>query len=335
MWGSTRNRLLAGLFAAALCVPAWAARSELRTATPGTLNYVEGQASVADQQLDSESIGSVEVPSGKSLTTQQGKAEILLTPGVFLRLGDNSSAKMVSPSLTNTDLALTKGEAMVEVDEIHPANNIHIEEDGANVRLQKTGLYDFDADHQQLRVLDGKATVLAGDRKATVKGGHELALTTEGKLKSTSFDKKEFAQSDDLYRWSSLRSAYLADANQNTARVYVADGWYGPGWLGSGWYWSPWYGAYTFLPANGLLYSPFGWGYYSPLWVYRAPLGGYYYHSFAYFHPYPVVRPGPVFGPGFRGGAVRAFHPVPEGELHARVESPHSFVGGFRGGIRR
>src|SRR6185437_8975365 len=272
---------------AALIVPAWGANTDTHTALPGTLNYVEGQASIGNESLNAQSIGYAELQAGETVSTGNGKAEILLTPGVFFRLGDDSSARMISPDLTNTQLQLNRGEAMVEVDQIHPENDIRITEDGVTTRLLKTGLYAFDAAGPQVRVFDGK-------------------------LKSKGFDKEDYAKSDDLYRWSSLRSDYLAEANVNTAQTYLVNGWYGPGWIGAGWYWSPWFDSFTFLPGAGYLYSPFGWGFYSPLWVSAAPWYefGRYRHSFATFHPNPVyrgglragVKSGPVYGPGFRGG---------------------------------
>jgi hypothetical protein len=315
MWRFMREKgmLASFVLTAALTVPAWGSNSDTHTALPGTLNYVEGQTSIGNEALNAKSIGSTELQAGQTLTTNNGKAEMLLTPGVFVRLGDNSSAKMISPDLTNTELALNKGEAMVEVDEIHPENDIRISEDGASTRLLKNGLYDFDATHAQMRVFSGKASVLEGDQKISVKGGHELALDTNGKLKAKGFEKKAYAETDDLYRWSSLRSDYLAEANVNAAQTYIVDDWYGPGWFGAGWYWSPWFSAYTFVPADGFLYSPFGWGFYSPLWVDRAPVYGYgnYYHHFESFTPENIhrggVRPRPVYGPGFHRGAVRSF----------------------------
>src|SRR6516164_5976669 len=93
---------IGGLFlAAVLAAPAWGASTSANAAVPGTLNYVDGQVSMGKQALDSKSIGSAELQSGQSLATENGKAEILLTPGVFLRVGDASSVKMISPSLTN------------------------------------------------------------------------------------------------------------------------------------------------------------------------------------------------------------------------------------------
>ena len=104
---------------------------------PGTLNYVEGEASVGKQSLNAQSVGKVEMRPGQSLNTQTGKAEILLTPGVFLRMGDRSSAKMISPNLLDTEMALSRGEALVEVAEIHKENRLRIIEDGKTTDLLK------------------------------------------------------------------------------------------------------------------------------------------------------------------------------------------------------
>jgi len=245
-------KMMAGVFLAALtCLPAWGVDDSYQrhTAAPGTLNYVEGQVSMADQALDSKSVGSATLQNGEILETGSGKAEILLTPGVYLRLGADSSVKMVSNSLTNTQLALNKGEAMLEVDELYSQNNIHITQPGADARVVKTGLYDFDANNGQVRVFDGKAVVNADDRNVTLKKGHELALNS-GKVKGQKFDKKELANGNDLYRWSSLRSQYLSEANVDTASIYYANGWYGPGWWGPGWYWDPWFAGFTFVPGG-------------------------------------------------------------------------------------
>ena len=274
--------ILSLILAAVLSAPAWA-NTDAKAAVPGTINYVEGQVSIDDQTLGTDAIGSAQLQADQTLTTSNGKAEVLLTPGVFLRLGNNSSVRMISPNLATTELAVNQGSAMLEVTQLYPQNDIRISEDGATAYIQKTGLYAFDATQGQIRVFDGKAKVQDGDRDTTVKGGHEVTLNAE-KLKSQGFDKKQYEDSD-LYRFSSLRSSYLAEANESSARVYVANGWYGPGWVGAGWYWNPWFSTFTFIPADGLLYSPFGWGFYSPLVVYRAPIiyGGFHH-----------------FGPGYR-----------------------------------
>ncbi len=278
--------------------------------------------------------------AGQELSTQKGRAEILLTPGIFLRVGDESSVRMVSPGLADTVVALERGRAMVEVAQIHPENDVRIEQSRASAQLLKPGLYDFDAEHHQIRVFDGKAAVQEGDRKTDVKGGHELDLTNP-KFKTQSFDKK--AYEDDFYRWSSLRSSYLAEANVDVARRYALNNsWYPGYWYGPGWYWDPWFSAYTFVPANGLYYSPFGWGFYSPAVVYGAPYfwhgGGFYRHFGPGYHPLlPAPRahaPGFVGrAPGFQGG----FRTAPGGGFRAPRAGGgfHGFGGGgFHGGGR-
>ncbi len=286
--------------AGVLTAPAWAAGS----AVPGTVNYVEGQVAIGDQTLDAHSVGATLQP-GQSMTTNAGKAEILLTPGVFLRVDDQSTVQMVSEGLTNTEVIVEQGRAMVEVSEIRPENSLRVTEGGVTTRLFKTGLYDFDDAQNQVRVFKGKATVFDGDREVTIDGGHQVDLNVEGKLKAEKFDKEQY-QASDPYRWSSLRSSYLAEANVDSARLYVANGGYGPGWIGAGWYWDPWYSVYTFIPADGFFYSPFGWGFYSPLVVFQAPV---------FFAPRPFVH---QFGPGFhpsgvfaRPGADRGFRSLP------------------------
>jgi hypothetical protein len=65
----------------------------------------------------------------------------------------------------------------------------------------------------------------------------------------------------------------------------------------------------TLVPGDGILYSPFGWGFYSPILVYRSP---FYYgfgrpHEFCEFHylyGHGFEPRGGLHGGGFRGGGA-------------------------------
>jgi hypothetical protein len=330
---------VAGIFLAALLsVPAWgaSARQPNTIATPGTVNYVEGQVSIGQEVLTSNSIGTAKLEPNQFLFTGTGKAEVLLTPGVFLRLGDNSSLQMISPDLLNTRVALDKGDATVEVAEIQDANNIEVTADGTTTRLLKRGLYEVNADQGAVRVFDGEATVSNDSRHVKVKGGHEVSIANETISKARSFDKDTYEASD-LYRWSSLRSAYVAEANADAAPLYVYGG---SDWFGAGWYWDPWFSAYTFIPGDGIFYSPFGWGFYSPFYAGWAPFGfgygfgygGYYGHYHHRFGPnYHAWGPGPHYNPGVRGGGFAAGHGA-VGFHGGEGFRGGSFGGGFHGG---
>src|SRR5262249_35241673 len=129
------------LLAVGLAVPAWAAK----TGQPGSINYVEGQVAIDDRAVDAQAIGSTTLQPGQSLTTTNGKAELLLTPGVFLRVDNESSVHMLSAGLIDTRLELEQGRAMLDVTEIHSENNLRVTEDGVTTQLVKVGLYDFDS----------------------------------------------------------------------------------------------------------------------------------------------------------------------------------------------
>ena len=215
--------------------------------------------------LNQQSVGSVQLGPGQVLQTANGRAELLLTPGVFLRLDENSAVRMVSPNLLNTRVELDRGRADIEVDWIQPRNNIQVAEAGSTTRLLKDGLYAFDADKKTVRVFKGEAELLErsgdGQNSLKLKGGRQVALAANESVKTVSFDRNQ--AEDPLYNWSSLRSQYLAEANLNLASAYSGYGGWAPGW-----YWNAGFWGYTWLPGDGFLWSPFGWGFYSPRYIY-------------------------------------------------------------------
>ena len=153
--------------ALALGAPRAAASESSKTAYPGTVNYVEGQVSIGSQSLGVNSIGEARVRPQQSLTTEKGKAEMLLTPGVFLRVGDQSAVQLISPNLTDTEVAINRGEATVEVTSIFPENRLIVDEGNSKTRLLKDGFYDFNADRGDIRVFSGKAELDQADRHVT------------------------------------------------------------------------------------------------------------------------------------------------------------------------
>ena len=317
MMSMPRLKALMVLSLATLCAPVFGQNAN--PASPGTLNYVEGQASIEGRQLSSRSVGSTEMQPGQVIATATGKAEILLTPGIFLRLGDNSTVEMVSTNLTHTEVRLQRGRANVEVNQIYKQNTILVDFENGQTQLLQQGLYAFDANDSTVRVFDGKAAVYPGQnfqsdiKPIEVKGGHQLALTGEA-AKPKRFDKDQ-AKNDDLYKWSSLRSAYLGDANVNLAPQYAGVAGFNPGW-----YWAGGPFGYTWLPGNGLFWSPFGYGYYSPYYIYG---GGFIYG-----------RPGRGFY-GYPGGYYghRGGYPIRGGPGRGSGRGPIvGHPGGFRGG---
>ncbi len=320
----TPVRVAGTLFAAALFAVAQGA-----VARPGTVNYTEGNVTIDGQSIGSKALGQTEMAPGQTIeTAQNGKAEVLLTPGVFVRLNGDSAMRMVSPSLTNTDVKLVRGEALVEVDQIAKENHLAVTDRGAQVQLEKKGLYEFNANQPVVAVYDGKAVAVMNDRSVDVGKGKELMLTAASKPQK--FDRD---QGDDLYAWSNLRSQYMAEANLASAQLVVNN--YGSGWWGGpGWFWNPWYSTWAFMPGgDAFLYSPFGYGFYSPVYVYN-------YRPFAYRYGARVgAVPGGRFVPGGQvvspGAAIARPAPSFRGGAPMMHTAPAVGGGGMRFGGRR
>ncbi|MHB1022902.1 MAG: FecR domain-containing protein [Acidobacteriaceae bacterium] len=313
--------------------PANTARPET-TNDVGAINYVEGRAFINGHPLVDGSSGNSTLVPGQRLTTGNGKVEILLTPGVFLRVGENSTVRLVSPDLTHTEVALDRGHADVEVDQIYKENTLLVDLSDGQTQMLNHGLYAFNADPQQVEVFDGQASVYPGSDYNTdvqpieVKGSHELAINGEP-AKPQHFNKR--SAQDQLYQWSSLRSQYLGEANVQLAESYAGEDGFDPGW-----YWAGDPYGYTWLPGDGLFWNPFGLGFYSPAYLYGGGFlyGGYYGRG---FYPYrggfygrstlggeyrggTAIRTG-----GFRGGG-------PGGGFHGGGGGFHGGGGGFHGG---
>jgi hypothetical protein len=320
------------------------AQNQMQQAPPGTVNYVEGAVSLDAQSLSTSDVGSKVLQPGQVLSTSNGRAEILLTPGVFLRLGHNSAVQMVNPDLLKTQVRITNGRASVEVDAIYRQNHLEIAEDGVVTRIEKRGLYEFDSNHGLVRTYEGVARIYAnGGRTVKVGSSHEATLPPAPAAGSDTpvamqmvhvqhFDRKRAEETDSLIAWSRLRSRYLAHANAQLAYQYAGY----PGFV-PGWYWNPWGMGYTWIPGDGMFWNPFGWGFYSPIWMsYNYPYyGGYNYGvadnnmnervSAARNGDTPQLGVGPRSG--FHGGPARSFGPG-----SGPAESGGSFGGGARMG---
>jgi len=133
----------------------------------------------------------------------------------------------------------------------------------AVISLVKSGLYRLDSDPAQLRIYAGEATVAQRGQTVTVRKAQLLPLN--GSLVAEKFDPKT---GDALLRWAERRAEYVAMANPSTAQA-AGNSYSG----GNSWLYNPYFGSFTFVPGSGVLWSPFGYSYWSPSEV------GYYYNN--------------------------------------------------------
>lgn len=230
------------------------------SAQAGLINYIEGQVTLDGNDVARKAGLYPQVKENGVLKTGEGRVELLLNPGAFLRMSENSSLRMITTRLIDTRLEVLGGTVLVECAELSKDNGVTLVYKDSTVTLRKKGLYRLDAEPPRFSVLDGDALVATSGQQITLKGGKRTSLA--GVYVAEKFNAKD---GDTLYRWSRRRSEYLSMANISMARSLVGTGFTGSS---SRWYWNPWMNLYTFMPYRGYCYSPFGFHYYSPQAVY-------------------------------------------------------------------
>lgn len=233
------------------------------SARSGTVHYIEGKVLIEDKAVEMKFGQFPEVRKGQVLRTEEGRAEIILTPGVLLRIGEGSAIRMISTPLTDTRVELLKGSALVECAEIMKDTSVSFRAGEAEILFRKRGLFRLDFEPPLLRVYSGEATVVTGGVSTIVKDGRQVELNA-ALLVPVKFDKND---TDSLYRWAKRRAETLAIANVAAATRAARRG--GASWMNSGWVWNPYFGMLTWVPYRGSYYSPFGYRYWSPGTVYQ------------------------------------------------------------------
>jgi hypothetical protein len=260
------------------------------SAKSGLVSYVEGKVFVGDQEVQPSLTSFPDVKEKMVLRTTEGRAEILLTPGVFLRVGENSSFRMITNRLIDTRLEILTGSAVVEADDVAKDTNLTVVANKAAVLIAKHGLYRFDMEPARVKVFDGVASVTTGEQTTPVAAGRMLSLDSE----TASVEKFDKEATDALDRWSRRRAENVAMANVSSAKQVHDYGCtnygtnYTTNWANAnpagqvsvpqnspcynpcgGWRYNPYYGMVTYVPCGANIYSPYGYRYFSPNTVSR------------------------------------------------------------------
>jgi hypothetical protein len=253
------KKLLIALALGALVASAQAVIS----AKAGLIHYIEGEVFVNGEAVVLKESKFPDFKNTQVLSTTQGRAEILLAPGSFLRLGENSSVRMESNSLQAVRLAMLSGTAIVEVVELPKTSSLEVLMGDAIVSVRKAGLYRLEMDPQSVKVYNGELAVNLRDELLRVTENKQLALA--GDLALSRFDKKQ--NLDELVQWADLRAGTLAMANIHSARTVANSLNSGARLAMSGWFFDPVFGMMTYVPFGRGFISPFGYSFFSPVTV--------------------------------------------------------------------
>src|SRR5437773_1598212 len=111
----------------------------------GLINYVQGAATVK---------AATSIPAGKPIATGPGGAvEILLNPGSYLRMGENTTVVLERVELSDIVLRIVQGSALVEATGVDKDLPLTVNVGKLKMEIIKDGIYLF---------ADGKAVVIDG-----------------------------------------------------------------------------------------------------------------------------------------------------------------------------
>lgn len=257
------SQIVGAAAVAILALPAFAQNAI--SVRAGMVNVADGEVTLAGKAVEPKGSEIVQISAGELMKTGEGRAEVLLTPGAFLRMPDQSAFTLDRTDLEDVRITLTEGSALIEVAELLESNAITVKLRDAEARILKAGLYRFACEPAAIRVFDGEVLVRTPGGEQRLKKSRQLTASN-GAWQAGKFDTDD---TDALYRWSRRRSEYVAMANRSSARVASS---FAGAWGGrtSGWLYNPYFGTFTFIPMFGNIGSPFGYSYYTPFTIYRA-----------------------------------------------------------------
>lgn len=254
-------------------------------------------------------------------TDTSGKAEVLLNPGSYLRVGPGTAFQFTNTSLDDLRLKLATGSAIFEViadDDFR----VTVLMPRTAVALTRSGVYRIDIlpdQSSKVSVLKGKIyfgtegrTVIKSGRSATIAGINANVQK---------FDKDD---RDDLTVWSKDRAKELAKANaglQRSAMRNTLVNSFNRGWnlydsFGL-WVFNPTRRYWCFLPFGSGWGSPYGYYYDFDLWTVRLP-------PMIYTQPPSGTPTGPRTPPSTTPGTPPSGPPTSRGDTTSRRDRLHA-----------
>jgi hypothetical protein len=205
------------------------------SAHSGLIHFSDGSVFLDDQRVEQRTGKFDQMNNGSELRTQDGRVEVLLTPGTFLRMGPNSAIRMISNQLDDTRVELLNGSAILDQGPDALADtSVTILYNLDQVHIKKAGRYRFDSEPPQVKVQTGDVEVTADGK--SLEAGAGSVVPFEGKLAARKLlgdsqlnDPVAKKAGDDLDNWDQARSNSVAESNTDAAATSdlsgVIDGW--------------------------------------------------------------------------------------------------------------
>lgn len=200
-----------------LCLPA--ASQEVISAHSGTIHFSEGAVFVDGQPLERKAAIFPNIKEGSTLGTEKGRVEVLLTPGVVLRLDENSAIRLASNSLTDTQIEFLRGSAILDSMNASAAPPVVMTYQRCQIRFPKAGIYRIDSDTGVFQAYTGEARIETPEGKTPNIDNSKLFFFDLGTVTNKFGEPNE----DEFYDWARGRADSIAAENQLAAQGAAPD----------------------------------------------------------------------------------------------------------------
>src|SRR5215813_12428251 len=191
------------------------------SAKAGGINAITGGASVHSKgESDWQQLMITDdlAAGDRVRTSSDGRVEILLNPGSYLRVGGNSEVELSDNTLSNLEVRLLRGTAIVVATGADGLElNISISTPHTKLAIVRQGLYRLNVvpgDATELIVRKGRV-ILNDDMHTKVKGGNKVIFSaTNVSVAKLTKDEKKVKDKEEVDVWSKNRAEELARANR-------------------------------------------------------------------------------------------------------------------------
>jgi hypothetical protein len=196
------------------------------SARAGLLTYLQGSVCIDGKPVVLKTARFPQMRDGETLSTgpDRDRVEVLLAPGIVLRLADNSQVRVDVTDLSDTRVTLQQGEALIEVVRLAEGNRVQVAVGETTIEPTRAGVYRIGiSQNAMLRVYGGEALIRSGLKTADARRGMAVSLDTD--LAASRFERK---QTDSFHAWAARRSFDLfmsdPDARKQTHWQVVPGG---------------------------------------------------------------------------------------------------------------
>jgi hypothetical protein len=264
----------------------------------GTVYFFDGSVYIEDHRLEQKFGRFPDIGEGRELRTEHGQAEVLLTPGICLRVGENSAIRMLSSKFSDTRIELIGGSAILEAGEPEADTSVRLIHKNWQILVPHEGVFRIDSEPPGV-------TVYKGEAKVSAKGDPEMTPVRQGQTLPLAAvlvpEEAPTVARDQLKNWAMSRSQAISSDNATAAGIVddpsVIENSLGDSSVGS-------LGALSYFPPTGFssaaLANPYGLSFWSP---YQSTLSSVYFPPYIYGALYPagwpiVIRQSPWRTPG-------------------------------------